>query len=1117
MSEKGSYPYRELIDKLDAFIRKYYKNQIIKGLLFGLGLILIFYLIAAVLEYFGNFSSTARSILFYGLISASAIIAIYYIFIPLGKVLRLGKTISHTEASAIIGKHFESVQDKLLNALQLESLSHSDQSDLLLASVDQKITELKPVPFSDAIDLRENKRYLKIVMPPLVVILLLLIAAPSVLTESTSRIVRHGEDFELTAPFQFVVENDRLVAPTNEDFELNIRLTGDEIPLDVYIEVNGQRMKMKTDGKFRFRHSFNAVQDDVSFVLNAGGFKSENYLLKAIPAPVLLHFEVQLEYPAYTGQSADQYKNMGNITVPQGTQIKWRFNTKDVDDLKIWLNNSWESPQRTGNNRFDYAYRAMADQRYAIKSTNQFVPENDSLPYRIQVVPDRYPSVEVEERADSLSSKLKYFNGLLKDDYGFTRLSFNYRFIELGDSARSRKLVRRELSLASGQNQQQFYHYWNIGELQLSAGEEVEYYFEVWDNDGVNGAKSSRSKPQVLKAPTKEELNEQREESGKKIKEDLEKSIREARELKKESEELSRDLLEKKEMNWQDKKKLEDLLQKQQQLQSRVDQIKQENKKSNQQQEQFKNVDENILEKQKRLEELFEQVMTDEMREMYERLQELMEELNKDEIQKELDEMKWDSQDVEKELDRALEQFKQLEFEMKMEEVLEKLDELSKEQDELAKESETGEKDNEELKQKQDELNEKFEELREDLDDLKKKNEELEDPNEMEDNKEQEESIEEEMDKSSDELQKDEKQKASESQQNAANQMQQMANKMAAMMQAQQEESATEDMDALRKLLNNIIHLSFDQEEVMDELSDIDNRDPRYTELGQEQRKLKDDAKMIEDSLFALSKRVEQLQSIVNREISTINQNMASAIDDISDRKTAEARRSQQYVMTSLNNLALLLDEALQQMQMQMANDMPGTGNCQKPGGSGSKPSPASMKKMQEALGKKIEQMEKMMGKNPGKSGSGGQKGSMSKELAKMATEQAALRKQVEQMAQELNKDGSGSGNQLSELAKEMEEIEKDIVNRDIKPETLKRQQEIMTRMLESERAEREREKENRRESQEASDYSLSNPEEFFEYNQRKQREIELLKTMPPSLKPYYKNKVNEYFIKFDQ
>ena len=79
---------------------------------------------------------------------------------------------------------------------------------------------------------------------------------------------------------------------------------------------------------------------------------------------------------------------------------------------------------------------------------------------------------------------------------------------------------------------------------------------------------------------------------------------------------------------------------------------------------------------------------------------------------------------------------------------------------------------------------------------------------------------------------------------------------------------------------------------------------------------------------------------------------------------------NQQYVMTSFNNLALLLDEALQQMQQQQAQKQPGSGNCEKPGGSGNpSPSPKAgdMKKMQQALGKKLEQMKEQMGENGNK------------------------------------------------------------------------------------------------------------------------------------------------------
>ena len=73
--------------------------------------------------------------------------------------------------------------------------------------------------------------------------------------------------------------------------------------------------------------------------------------------------------------------------------------------------------------------------------------------------------------------------------------------------------------------------------------------------------------------------------------------------------------------------------------------------------------------------------------------------------------------------------------------------------------------------------------------------------------------------------------------------------------------------------------------------------------------------------------------------------------------------------MTGLNNLALLLDEALQQMQQQQQQSgMPGSGKCNKPGGNGS--SSGDSKKMAQdqghepaGLSKQFEEMKKALRK----------------------------------------------------------------------------------------------------------------------------------------------------------
>jgi hypothetical protein len=224
--------------------------------------------------------------------------------------------------------------------------------------------------------------------------------------------------------------------------------------------------------------------------------------------------------------------------------------------------------------------------------------------------------------------------------------------------------------------------------------------------------------------------------------------------------------------------------------------------------------------------------------------------------------------------------------------------------------------------------------------------------------------------------------------------------------------------------------------------------------------------------------------------------------------------------MTSINNLALLLDEAIQSMQMQMQQ---GKGKCKKPGGGKPSSGKGGMKKMQQQLNKQMEELKKAMeqGQKPG-----GEKGSsmpgqgkpgMSKELAQMAAKQAAIRKAIEEMQQEIGESNGNGGGNLKKIGELMEKTETDLVNKQISTLTLLRQQDILTRLLQSEKAEREREKEEKRESTEFTDEINRNPKTIFEYNKRKEKEIELLKTLPPSFNSFYKLKVSEYFNELEK
>lgn len=136
-----------LISKLDAFIRKFYKDRLIRGVLYSVGLLVAFFLVAALLEFFGRFGTTARTALFWGTLTAAALVVSRFIAIPLFKLFHLGSVITHEEAARIIGTHFGEVKDKLLNTLQLRDMAaaRSQQRELIEAAIAQRSRELGPV------------------------------------------------------------------------------------------------------------------------------------------------------------------------------------------------------------------------------------------------------------------------------------------------------------------------------------------------------------------------------------------------------------------------------------------------------------------------------------------------------------------------------------------------------------------------------------------------------------------------------------------------------------------------------------------------------------------------------------------------------------------------------------------------------------------------------------------------------------------------------------------------------------------------------------------------------------------------------------------------------------
>jgi hypothetical protein len=569
---------------------------------------------------------------------------------------------------------------------------------------------------------------------------------------------------------------------------------------------------------------------------------------------------------------------------------------------------------------------------------------------------------------------------------------------------------------------------------------------------------------------------------------------------------------------WKRQEMLERLQQQQNQLRQQVQYEQKNLEESIKDQERFDEVDEELLQKQEELNILMEELMDEELRELLDKLQELMEKNQPEALEELLKDFEMTNEEMKNQLDRSMEMLKRMEVEEKLNSAIDELKDLSEEQKKLAEENLFNEED------LQEKLAEKFDSIQRDLQEVLDKNEDLKNPLDLDMMEQTQDQIEQEMEKSGEQLSKGSQSKASSNQKSAAEKMDQLSQSLQQQMDEQKKKEVGENMDDLRNLLFSLMDLSLAQEDLMLDMKKTPAQDRGFTMLTRVQRRLMDDFGQVEDSLLALAERVPEIGSLIDQELKTINLNYSNIVPHMHDRKLRDIGINQQYVMTSYNNLALMLNESLENMQQQMQSMSGGGGSCDKPGGKGSKPSDA-LGNMKEQLKKQLEQMQKGESpgpkpgdKNPGNQGNPGSSGTPmmipgmnAQQISKMAAEQAMMRKRLEEMRNELNKGQGGNGDVLDELIDDLDKQEKALVNQDSR-NLIKRQQEILTRLLESEKALMEREQDDKRESQTAKEDYERNFIRFDEYKRKKLAEIELLKLQIPGLNSYYKTKAAAFY-----
>lgn len=1090
--------------KLEAFIKKYYKNQLIRGSLIFLLLALVFYVVLVFSEFLGHFSILTRTILFYSALALLSVVFVYLVLKPVLAFYKIGKTLDRFQAESLLQEHFPELKDQLKNVLELEQMQGSMYSiDLIESAIKQKSEAISPIPFVKAIKLRANTKYIKIIGAPALLILLLYFFSPNVLSEGTDRMLNYSQHYEKPSAFKFIIENDSLSVRRGENITLKVHTEGEYVPYPIYVEYGGVSYLLQKNEDNLFSYEFKNVNQNFKFYLTAEDYQSKAFDLIALPSPKIINFNISVKAPQYTGIPEQILKNNGDFMCPEGSVVEWDFKTKDIDRLWMTWPDTTIDVENKQSNIFNYKKTLFAEKAYAIGIQNSMFREDQVLKFLAQVIPDEYPTVLIESVLDSLNPTVFYFKGQASDDYGIRNIDFCY---ELAES----EIVKRvSVPIENREALQDFFYAFDFKDV-AEQGENINYYFEVWDNDGVNGSKKSRSKMFQFYLPTSKELDKMEDEKSQSLKDKLEESQELAKSLQEDVKQLKKDLVEKDANAFQVNKKLAQIAEKQDKLEQLMEEVAKENEQTNELLKNLNKEDQALVEKQKMIEDLLNELMDEEMKKLLEEINKLMDEFDKDEFNDLTEEMEMSYEDLAEQLDRNLEQLKRLDVEKKMLQSIDELKKLAEEHEKLSEETNSDD-DAESLEEKQKEHQDKMDDIAEKVKEGLKKNSDLEEPMNLDDFNQQMEEIKESMKESSESLKSGKKNKASKQQKSSADQMQEVAQQMEQMMEDATEEQQEQDMAALRQIIENLTTFSFEQEEVMLDFRGLRYKNPKYIQLFNRQVKAQENFELIKDSLYALAMTQPMIAAPINKELVEIDRELNKTERSLDDRKSGKAQSSQQLVMTSANNLALLLSDILEQMQMQQEQAKKDkSGGCDKPGSG--KPKPGFGKAKQNAKSMK-QQMQNMLDQlKDGKSGKSGKNGKKktNKELGKMIAEQEKMQKMLSDLA---NSQGISpeAAQKLKEIKNISEQVESDLILKNVTPATLKRQELILTRLLEAENSEFKREQDNKRESNAVKYQKISNPEKYFKYKDSDLIGNDILLKKKIKLKQFYKEKYKNY------
>ena len=961
------------------------------------------------------------------------------------------------EISKEIGKKYKNIKDQLINVLQINNDKNNTNKDLKKFAKQSVYKKLKAINLDEF----NKSNRLEITKLSLIIITIMTIFFIPTINDTTNRLIQYNKDFYPPMPFNLQSITKSGSALSNDNIEIKIQGTG-ELPdsiLIYWVENNIKYQKSIAKKNRTYSFILNNVNKNFeywasylnpNFLSTWDQISTKKYSIKILQRPKITNINFTIDPPKYTGLDTftNSLKNLNQIQIPIGSKVS--INGQSDKNLNsAWLNTIDNRINlHIDDKKFNKNIELKNDMIFTLHCLdNELIPNLNPKQYSLIVKNDNSPNISIQKPAKEFEiNELMVIpiNANIIDDYGLKEIFIEYQILSEDFPQFNQKKEKIKLDYSvDGFKKYNLNFNWDINSLPISMGDELHFQIVAIDNNEIDGNQISKSETIVGKFPSLESLFTEIEEietNTQDIMEEINSSIEEITEM---TEDMKMELLKSDETNWEQEKKIEDSFKEIEEINSQIEEIEKNIEEIIKKANENQLFDDDLINKFEKFQSLIQEMMSQELYEAMQSLQDALKNMDMKKISEALENYNFNMEQFEKQLDQYMEMFEMALAEQKLNELAEKIENMIKKQTDIIEDINNNEDeyiiDKKTTKQEDryNEFNQMLDETTKLIDKLSNNiSNQLSDLSDSNLNQETKELMNEQI--------KSINKNLSETGKNNLQDIEEIINEINNNFKEELSNKLTKEFI---RIIDSLLAMSNQQEKIILDASGLRSRSPYLKEINRKQDSIDRQLNQITKQLQDLSNSTFYVNPKINRQIGGLKSSIAKAISNIEQKKVNTAFNEQKEVLKYINNITYLLLLSMEEMQ--------------------SSDSVSGFEKFMESL-------EQMSNKQQGINQMTmqlGQMGMMQQKsiLEELLKQQSELKQQLEDLIGDNPGEETGG---LSNAGEEMDEVILDLKNNNINRETIKRQQRILSKMLDSQKSLTQKDFSKKRISKSAANYN---------------------------------------------